>query len=99
MIKGRNPDTVRAALVELNLAVGLFEKAAKDSDRAKRSLPTLLRLQEKAHNAARSLNGASTDGSTEDHPQVEKALVEGEDELLIFAGKISNNASDTTTTN
>ena len=42
--KGRNSDTARAALVELNLAVGLFEKAAQHSDRAKRSLVRTLAL-------------------------------------------------------
>lgn len=38
MIKGRGSDTARAALIELNLAVGLFEKASVLSERAKRSL-------------------------------------------------------------
>ncbi|KAH8111005.1 fungal-specific transcription factor domain-containing protein [Phellopilus nigrolimitatus] len=81
VIKSRNSDTARAALVELNLAVGLFEKAAQHSDRAKRSLPTLLRLREKAYNSARSFSdspAAVPDG---------KAGGENEDELLIFTGK------------
>lgn len=71
--------------MELNLAVGLFEKAAKDSDRAKRSLPTLLRLREKAHNAARQLTNVLIDGVHQPHPPPEKSTEE--DELLIFAGK------------
>lgn len=87
VIKGRNPDTVRAALVELNLAIGLFEKAAKDSDRAKRSLPILLRMQEKAHNAARNLTESPLAGLADDLVVREERTAEGDDELLIFAGK------------
>lgn len=63
----------------------LFEKAAKDSNRAKRSLPTLLRLQEKAQNAARALNGPTPNGLQDE--SVVKTEENTEDELLIFAGK------------
>ena len=44
VIKSRDSDTARAALIELNLAVGLFEKAARNSDRARRSLVSGLAL-------------------------------------------------------
>ncbi|KAL5513258.1 hypothetical protein ACEPAH_3656 [Sanghuangporus vaninii] len=84
VIKGRDSDTVRAALVELNLAVGLFEKAAQLSDRAKRSLPTLVRLREKAHKAVRSLNDLQPLPSNASDC---KTPGEADDELLIFAGK------------
>ncbi|KAI5121634.1 hypothetical protein M0805_001163 [Coniferiporia weirii] len=80
-IRSRDPDTVRAALTELNLAVELFENAAKSADRAKRSLPTLLRLREKAHKSARALSDPQLVAS-DDRP-----AGEAEDELLIFAGK------------
>jgi len=81
VIRGRNSDTARAALVELNLAVGLFEKAAQHADRAKRSLPTLLRLREKAYDAAKELDDVGmvqTDNK--------RVVVEGFDELMIFGG-------------
>ncbi|EJD07642.1 uncharacterized protein FOMMEDRAFT_116020 [Fomitiporia mediterranea MF3/22] len=83
VVKGRDPDTVRTALVELNLAVGLFEKAAQLSDRAKRSLPTLTRFREKAHKAARALGETHSQACLSDV----KAPGEYDDELLIFAGK------------
>ncbi|THH10362.1 hypothetical protein EW145_g1390 [Phellinidium pouzarii] len=81
VIKSRDPDMVRAALIELDLGVRLFEDAAQQADRAKRSLPTLIRLREKAHNSARALSNP--------HPVVAdgRPVGEAEDELLIFTGK------------
>lgn len=38
VIKSRDSDTVRNAMLELNMAASLFEKAALIADRAKRSL-------------------------------------------------------------
>ena len=82
---------MRAALIELNLAVGLFEKASQQCDRAKRSLPTLLRLREKAFNAARALSETSPTSpiGTEKPTNLSngaKGAGEGDDELLIFTG-------------
>lgn len=45
VVKSKSRDTARAALIELNLAVGLFEKAAQHSERAKRSLVSLFVVQ------------------------------------------------------
>jgi len=81
VIRGRNSDTAKAALAELNLAVGLFEKAAQHADRAKRSLPTLLRLREKAYEAAKQLDDV---GMLE--TENKRVVVEGYDELMIFGG-------------
>ncbi|OBZ73746.1 putative transcriptional regulatory protein C1F7.11c [Grifola frondosa] len=84
--RGPKSHLAAAAIVQLDLAAELFEKAAKHSRRAAKALPILLKLREKAHYSLAAAQNDQNTGAVYNGALWNVKSEDDEDELDIFAG-------------